>query len=93
MAVRMSDGWCGKVESSAGEIVSCLGDGARPDDHWAGDYRLVSHTFTIKGSTPTVAWKPVATAARATIDRKQHDAVVVDLARAKLKRSWESIPD
>jgi hypothetical protein len=78
MAVRMSDGWRGKVESSAGGIVACIGAGEQPSDHWCGDYRLVGpNSVTIKGSIATVAWS--------SVDReRRRAAVVADLIRSAL---------
>jgi hypothetical protein len=90
MAVRMSDGWCGKVEQDAGGIVACIRDGELPDPHWVGDYRLVSpSSITILGNKAMVVWKSAVAASKPA-----GRGVVVDLARARhrarLEHEWQS---
>jgi hypothetical protein len=92
--VVMSDGWKGRIESNFGGIVACLADGASPDPHWAGaGYRLCApRLFSMNGSTAEIVWKSAATARRPTVNRERRDAILLDFAREKLERSWESSP-
>jgi hypothetical protein len=93
MAVRMSDGWAGKIEQDAGSFIVCIGNGERPNIHWVGDYRLVGRSLlAIEGDKVMVIWKSAAAASRPIVDRGR-PCVVIDLARSRLEREWDSAPD
>jgi hypothetical protein len=101
MAVTMSDGWSGKVQEAGGGIIACVGNGERrPNDHWVGDYRLVGpSSIRIVGGKAMASWKAVAASkpfgdqkskSQAAIPKLPGRGVVVDLARARLEREWQS---
>jgi len=94
IAVRMNDGWRGKVEQDCGEFVVCIRAGERPDPHWSGaGYRLVSRrSMKIAGNKTEVPWISTSLASRPTADREQRRRAVEVLLeeRARLASSWES---
>jgi hypothetical protein len=74
-------------QDAGGGIIVCIGKGERrPNDHWVGDYRLVGPSkITVIGNKAVVVWKSAAAASKPA-----GRSVVVDLARARLEREWQS---
>jgi hypothetical protein len=96
IAVRMSDGWCGKVEQVAGGLIVCIADGERPNENWCGNYRILRAGSAIKVESDRVLvdWrKPAALVTRRKAAREQRQReTIAELKRAALAQEWSSAP-
>jgi|ERR1043165_2852985 hypothetical protein len=91
-AVQMNDGWRGKVEQDDGVTVVAIRDGERPNDYLRGYRAFNRRLATIDGRKAIVDWKSATRTARSPIVRDLLAPVLVDFARARLEREWQSAP-
>ncbi|MGY4605761.1 hypothetical protein ACVW16_004173 [Bradyrhizobium sp. USDA 4474] len=88
LAVRMSDGWCGRIDFESRDTVVCIENGKAPND-WLDGYRAFSRELIASATKEkiTVNWS----SSRPTINRRAE--VDAFLERARFRREWDSVPD
>ncbi|MGY3443703.1 hypothetical protein [Bradyrhizobium sp. USDA 4473] len=89
LAVRMSDGWHGRIDFETGDTIVCIENGKAPND-WLDGYRAFSRKLIASETKAkmSVTWTETRSSA-ATVGRAELDAF---LSRAKLRREWERVP-
>jgi hypothetical protein len=86
--IKMSDGWCGKVDQDDGATVTLIRDGAEPlNDQFIG-YRGFTRYRTTIGGSKAMCRSVIVDLARKSMVKC--GVVVVD--RARLESEWESAP-
>jgi hypothetical protein len=85
VAVRMSDGWRGRIDSETSTTIVCIQDGKAPND-WLDGYRAFSRKLIASETKEKILVKmPTSPADR----RADLDAF---LERARFRREWEKAP-